>query len=139
MTNMHDDSATDMTRSARDAAFDAAMRERYIAAGEHVSTQVRWRARPGVPRPASAGSARQRGWHPGGVFAGVAAAVFAVALGIGLYSPQVQSPGTAALASQQGGIDNSNPIEPLDQDPDFYAWLDSDDVSSLAMNTGARQ
>jgi hypothetical protein len=66
----------------------------------------------------------------GTALAGVAAAVFALALGVSLWRPvEDANPATGALVA----VSPDDGATVLEQDPDFYAWLASDDADLLAM------
>ncbi|MGX5673881.1 hypothetical protein [Thermomonas fusca] len=113
-----------------DARFDAALRARHAAALAQLSLQVR-------AQLAQRRGAALRGQQPAPrqhrlrfAMAGFAA-LCALALGVRLYPQGVPSTPAAApsaqLASSTGGS------LPLDEDPDFYAWLGSADAPRLAM------
>ena len=107
-----------------DRRFDDAMRDLHRAALGNISPGVAWKLRPAAPaRPA----VRPRGWRMGAAFAGAAAALFAVALGVGIW-PQ-RAVDTAPTMSATVDADDTA----LGQDPDFYAWLASDDAALVAM------
>jgi hypothetical protein len=114
-----------------DARFDAAVRARHATALAHLSPQVR-------AQLAQRRGAALRGQPPGPrqhrlrfAVAGFAT-LCALALGVRLYpqgapSTPAVAPAPAQLASAPGGS------LPLDEDPDFYAWLGSADAPRLAM------
>jgi hypothetical protein len=109
--------------------FDAAMRALHQDALVHVSPQVRWKLRPATGAKSSRTS-RAGTWRVSTVLAGVAAAMFALALGVSLWKPlDDPSPTTNTLAA--ASVDDGTTV--LEQDPDFYAWLASDDADLLAM------
>lgn len=112
-----------------DTRFDAALRARHATALAQLSPRVR-------AQLAQRRGAALRGQRPAPrphrlrfAMAGFAA-LCALALGVRLY-PQGASPAAAPastqLASSTGGS------LPLDEDPDFYAWLGSADAPRLAM------
>lgn len=114
---------------SREERFDAAMRALHQDALAHVSTQVRWKLRPaagaGARRTDRAGA-----WRMRAALAGVAAAMFTLALGVWLWTPvEIANPAPGTLASTSPG-DGATVLE---QDPDFYAWLASDDADLLAV------
>lgn len=123
----------------RDEGFDAAMRTLHRASLAQVSPAVRWKLRPAAAPPLGGVAGyfgnmpirgmRIRSWRVGAAFAGVAASVFALALGVSLWRADVGS-GTAA-APVAVATDESATV--FDQDPDFYAWLASDDADLVAM------
>jgi hypothetical protein len=109
--------------------FDAAMRALHQDALVHVSPRVRWKLRPATGTKSST-TDRPSAWRMGTALAGVAAAVFALALGVSLWKPvEEANPATGALAATSP--DDGATV--LEQDPDFYAWLASDDADLLAM------
>ena len=116
---------------ARDARFDAAMRALHADAVAHVGPHLRARLQPGAARTrAAARPAGRAGWHRGLAFGGALAAVCAVAIGLGLRpSP---APGVASTPAAVASIQDVDASE-LEQDPDFYAWLASDDATLVAM------
>lgn len=109
--------------------FDAAMRALHQDALAHVSPRVHWKLRPATGAKSSR-TGRAGGWRMGTALAGVAAAMFALAVGISLWKPfDDASPATNTLAA--ASVDDGATV--LEQDPDFYAWLASDDADLLAM------
>lgn len=119
-----------MKTEATDNAFDDAMRARYRLASERVSPRTRTRLRPGphATRPALAWSP---GWRIGAGMAGIAATVFAVTFALNLQRPP--APDATSLPIAGDAAREPDPVDPLGQDPDFYAWLASEDADMLAM------
>jgi hypothetical protein len=114
---------------SREDRFDAAMRALHRDALAHVSPGVRWKLRP-VTGAKSSRTDRAGAWRMGAALAGVAAAIFALALGVSLWRPvEDANPAASALAAESA--DDGATV--LEQDPDFYAWLASDDADLLAM------
>lgn len=109
-------------------AFDARARACYQQASAAVPPQVRFKLRPQPVSPVRA-KAPARGWWLGG---GLATAALALALGLTQMQPNAPEPATASLAStvQAAGDDN---LTLLGGNPDFFAWLGSDDVHTMAM------
>ncbi|WP_051247308.1 hypothetical protein [Thermomonas fusca] len=112
-----------------DARFDAAIRTRHATALAQLSPQVR-------AQLAQRRVAALRGERPGArrhrlrfAVAGFAA-LSALALGVRLY-PQEAPPGAAPASTQLANSTGGS--LPLDEDPDFYAWLGSADAPRLAM------
>lgn len=114
----------------KEDAFDAAMRERYRVAAGSTSAATRTRLRQ-ARHAAAADGTRRHGFSWPLLLGGAAAAVFAVAFGLGLRkeaalpAPQVAASATAA--------DDYDTVSALDQDPDFYAWLGSSDAELVAV------
>ena len=110
--------------------FDAAMRALHQDALAHVSPRVRWKLRPATGGAKSSRAGRVGAWRMGTALAGVAAAMFALALGVSLWKPlDDASPAANTLAATR--VDDG--VTVLEQDPDFYAWLASDDADLLAV------
>lgn len=120
----------DLTDTAADQRFDAAMRGRHRAAVGNISPQVRWKLQPMAPR-ARAGT--RSGWRLGTAFASVAAAVFAVAIGFNLRGDGPATLSTQASVAALAANGNDDNATVYDQDPDFYAWLASDDANLVAV------
>ncbi len=122
---------TDRDPMDPDARFDAAIRARHAAALTQLSPQLR-------AQLAQRRVAALRGQRPAPrqhrlrfAMAGFAA-LCALALGVRLY-PQ-GAPSTPAVATAPAQLaSNTGGSLPLDEDPDFYAWLGSADAPRLAM------
>ncbi len=119
--------------AARDARFDAAMRARHAEALTQLTPRLRWQLRPeaGRSRARAPAAPRAHGWRVGAAFAGALATLCAVAVGLGLRdapAPDDAPPAQLATAATQ---DTGTGV--LEQDPDFYAWLASDDADLVAM------
>lgn len=116
----------------RDARFDAAMRDLHRSAVASVTPQLRWKLRP-APTGGAAGRFGGRGfgdWRVGTGLAAVTAAVFAVAIGFGLRAPDDAASPTSTLAANDPATET---VGVLEQDPDFFAWLASDDAALVAV------
>ena len=109
--------------------FDAAMRALHQNALVHVSPRVRWKLRPATGAKSSR-TGRVGAWRMGTVLAGGAAAIFALALGISPWKP-VDDANPATNTVVASSLDDGATV--LEQDPDFYAWLASDDADLLAL------
>ena len=120
------DGATDADR-----AFDEAARALHRRALAEVSPSTRARLRTARHNAGSEARAPRRGL--GWALASGTAAVFALAIGLQLQrTPQTQMPSgetpVAALpAPEAAGYDSSTALASLDENPDFYLWLASDD------------
>ena len=110
--------------------FDAAMRALHQDALAHVSPRVRWKLRPATGGAKSSRAGRVGAWRMGTALAGVAAAMFALALGISPWKP-VDDANPATNTVVASSPDDGATV--LEQDPDFYAWLASDDADLLAL------
>ena len=114
-----------------DSRFDATIRARHAVAVARLSPQLRAQL---AQRRAAALRGERPGARPQHLRFAVAgfAALCALALGVRLYpqagpSTPTATPASVQLASSTGGS------LPLDEDPDFYAWLGSADAPRLAM------
>ena len=115
--------------------FDDALRGQHAIAVQRISPRVR-------AQLAQRRNAALRGEHStvaahghGFRYAAAAfAAVFALAIGIQLrpVHPATGTPATSVAATTATGQDRTSTTM-LDEDPSFYAWLDSSDVRQLAM------
>lgn len=117
-TAIHDD----------DTRFDAAMRTLHRDALAQVTPSVRWRLKPASLTARSA-TERNVALRAAPLWAGAVAAVCAVAVGVGLW--RAPDPAAAAATPAQFTADDSATV--LGEDPDFYAWLASDDADLVAM------
>lgn len=118
-------------RHNEDDAFDATMRDSYRQATTEISAATRTRLRQ-ARHAAASGEARKRGYSWPLLFGGAAAAVFAVAFGLGLRE-QALPPGSAPPATVASTAGYDETASALDQDPDFYAWLGSSDAELVAV------
>ena len=118
-----------MNKTERDQHFDDAMRGLHRASLAKLTPPVHWKLRPAE----STTPARRpwlRDWRVGVAFAGVSAALFALAIGLGLRDPAMPAmPADNTMLSASDDADAGV----YDQDPDFYAWLASDDADLVAM------
>lgn len=116
----------DSNRYDHDEAFDIAMRELHAQALMQVSPQTRARLR--AARTAAAQRAPMRGF--GWVLASGCAAVFALAIGLQWHrSPGVTVPTQIAdTETADYATDGAyGALAALDENPDFYLWLASND------------
>jgi hypothetical protein len=119
-----------MNDGSTDNAFDAAMRQRYRLASGRVSPGTLTRLRP-RPRALGPALAWAPGWRVGAGMAGIAAAMFAVTVGLNLHRPPAPPVASPPLAGDAAWA--PDPVGTLEQDPDFYAWLASEDADMLAV------
>ena len=118
-----------MNHDNRDARFDAAMRQLHGTAVDRVSgrTLLQLQQRPHAtpaPRPASS----RFGWPLAASFAAV------LALMVGLQLRHDPAPLPAAPATANAVADSGDDIDiALDENPDLYLWLASNDAYALAM------
>jgi hypothetical protein len=116
-----------MNHDNRDARFDAAMRQLHATATERVSGRTRLQLQQ-RPRTAPARSAAQRfGWPLGASFA----AALALVVGLQLRHGPAPSPTTPAAVAVADSDDDIDAV--LDENPDLYLWLASNDAYALAM------
>lgn len=128
--NIHTDDS-DRDDAGRDARFDAAMRARHADALAHVPVHLRWQLRPGAARMRTqAAPATRANWRGRVALAGALAGLCALAVGLGLRDAPAPAAPASAIASL---APQDSPVATLDQDPDFYAWLASEDADLVAM------
>lgn len=110
-----------------DRAFDHAMRQLHAQALEQVSPAVRARLRAARRATPTAPARRGIGW----VLASGFAAVSALAIGLQLQKPATPvvpaSTPTVAAVSPAAAFDAETAIAALDENPDLYLWLASND------------
>jgi len=118
----------------RDARFDAAMRQLHATAVGRVSGRTRLQLQQ-LPRSATTAAPARRGfgWRP---LAASFAAVLALMVGVQLWnapepSPAEQAAPTATPATVADAADDIDAV--LDENPDLYLWLASNDAYALAM------
>ncbi|MDI9238968.1 hypothetical protein QLQ15_08570 [Lysobacter sp. LF1] len=110
-----------------DERFDQAMRALHTQAVSQVSSATRARLR--VARHAAATPAGERaprrgfGW----VLASGFAAVFALAIGLQLRPTITPDAAPAAVATAPNAYDADTAVAMLDESPDLYLWLASND------------
>jgi len=107
-----------------DTRFDAAMRAVHLQALEHVSPQVRRRLRAARAAPGHAPRALGWGLASGG------AALFGLVVALQLHAPPEHPRASApAVATTTAAPAPDVPIAlaALEQNPDFYLWLASND------------
>jgi hypothetical protein len=116
-----------MSNDNRDARFDAAMRQLHESAVDRVSGRTRLQLQQ-APRTAPAtSSARPHrvAWPLAASFA----AVLALMVGMQLWNEPAPAPAApATVADTDADIDAV-----LDENPDLYLWLASNDAYALAM------
>lgn len=115
------------------ARFDAAMRALHRDAVAQVTPGVRWRLKPAQIASQQHANGHRGAWRLAPLWAGGVAAVFALAIGVGLWrsaEPTVPAAPGLQLASEDAGEDAATV---LGEDPDFYAWLASADADLVAM------
>lgn len=127
----------DLRADGFDERFDARIRQAHADAVSHLS------ARTHLQLQLRRGAAATTGRKPAATrsFAWPLAAACAVgALAIGLQLRQPESPGTVpapgparALASAAPDAGVADAWTALDESPDLYLWLESDDAAMLAM------
>jgi hypothetical protein len=121
------------TMNENDDRFDNAMRDLHAQAVSQVSSATRARlrvARHAAARP-SAEREPRRGFN--WVLGSGLAAVFAIAIGLQLRPAQTPTPATSApsaiasVAPTPTSFDADTAIAALDENPDLYLWLASND------------
>ena len=117
-----------MNTDNRDARFDAAMRQLHESAVDRVSGRTRLQLQQAPRTAPSASPARPHGpaWPLAASFAGV----LALMVGMQLWNESAPAPAAppATVAEADADIDAV-----LDESPDLYLWLASNDAYALAM------
>lgn len=117
-----------MNHDNRDARFDAAMRQLHGTATGRISgrTRLQLQQLPLAASPARPAS-RRFGWPLAASFA----AVLALMVGLQLRHEPAPLPATTAVTAV---ADSGEDIDlALDENPDLYLWLASNDAYALAM------
>lgn len=119
---------TNLDATASDRRFDHAMQSRYSDAVENVSarTQARLhnRLRAAMTAPKAPGAHR-----PAWAMAVACSLVLATVVGLQLRTPE--RPARAHVATADVNADNGELLASLDEAPDLYLWLASDDATAL--------
>ena len=116
-----------MNHDNRDARFDAAMRQLHESAVDRVSGRTRLQLQQAPRTPATSAARPQRlAWPLAASFA----AVLALMVGMQLWNEPAPAPAAApaTVADADADIDAV-----LDENPDLYLWLASNDAYALAM------
>jgi len=120
-----------------DHAFDQAMRRLHTQAVDQVSPATRARLRVARQAATTPGAAREHRRGPGWVLATGFAAVSALAIGL-LLRPSPQAPVTAPAPSvataTTAAFDADTALATLDENPDLYLWLASNDDALPALD-----
>ena len=128
-----DKRGADQRGQARDdAAFDAALLAAHAASLDHLSPRVRAQL---VQRRRAALSGDGHRGAPALRFAwpiAAAAALGALAIGLQVRAP-TPSPAPPTTVAVVAPADPSTTYDTLDESPDLYVWLASDDAATLAM------
>ena len=126
-----------MNNDAYDGRFDARMRQAHAEAVSHLSARTRLQLQ--LRRGAAAGGSRASA-APRSFAWPLVAACAVGALAIGLQLRQPEAPGTVpapeparAVASLAQDAVVADAYTALDESPDLYLWLESDDAAMLAM------
>lgn len=122
----------------QDPIFDEAMRATWRDAGAHLPGQLQLQLTPAMAAQRRAAPAKRRAWWPvAGTFASLA-----VVAGLWAWSPLFHAPdagtGTSAaqVAAEAAATPAANDTDSaglLSRNPDFYAWLGSEEARTLAM------
>ncbi|HEY9541896.1 MAG TPA: hypothetical protein VIR05_09710 [Luteimonas sp.] len=119
-----------MNHDNRDARFDAAMRQLHESAVDRVSGRTRLQLQQ-APRTAPAASLarpHRLAWPLAASFA----AVLALMIGMQLWNEPAPTPVAPATVVADTGTD-ADIDAVLDENPDLYLWLASNDAYALAM------
>ncbi|UNK49107.1 hypothetical protein MNR01_15435 [Lysobacter sp. S4-A87] len=123
---------------ADDRAFDQAMRRLHTQAVDQVSPATRARLRVARQAATTPGAVRAHRRGPGWVLATGFAAVSALAIGLLLrpspQAPAVGSPAPAVATATTATYDADTALATLDENPDLYLWLASNDDAMPALD-----
>jgi len=106
-----------------DVRFDQAMRELHAQAVAQVSSPTRARLRAARHAAATRESRRGYGW----LLASGCAAVFALAIALQLQPRPASQPDVPPLTEVSAAYDADTAVAALDENPDLYLWLASND------------
>lgn len=119
-----------------DHSFDQAMRRLHMQAVDQVSPATRARLRVARQAATTPAAAREHRRGPGWALATGFAAVSALAIGL-LLRPSPQAPTSPAPAVASATIatyDADTALATLDENPDLYLWLASNDDAMPALD-----
>jgi hypothetical protein len=121
-----------------DHSFDQAMRRLHLQAVDQVSPATRARlrvARQAATTPATAREHRRgRGWVLATGFAAVSALAIGLLLRPSPQAPAINSPAPAVAAATSATYDADTALATLDENPDLYLWLASNDDAMPALD-----
>ena len=122
-----------------DHSFDQAMRRLHMQAVDQVSPATRARLRVARQAATTPAATREHRRGPGWVLATGFAAVSALAIGLMLrpspQAPAATSPAPAvAAATTTAAYDADTGLATLDENPDLYLWLASNDDAMPALD-----
>jgi hypothetical protein len=111
-----------------DDAFDRAMRATHAEAVSHLSARTRAQLQQRLRATLSPPPAQRPGWRL------ATAALLVAALAGGLYwrSPSLPVTSTPSPVAAAEPTDNDGLVAVIDETPDLYLWLASDDAQRLA-------
>ncbi|MBF6025811.1 hypothetical protein [Lysobacter niastensis] len=110
-------------QAGEDERFDQAMREIHAQAVGQVSSATRARLRAARFEAARPRERRGYGW----VLASGCAAAFALVVALQLQPPPAAPPAAPVLATEAVSYDADTALATLDENPDLYLWLASND------------
>lgn len=113
--------------SLRDAAFDLRMRASYRQASAELSARTRAQLQLRV-RTATAARARTASISRRVAWGLAAAGSLALLFGLG---PRLQAPPAARMATASVAGDRGGLVATLDEPPDLYLWVASDDAAAM--------
>lgn len=114
--------------STPDRRFDDSMQSRYSDAVDNVSARTRAQLHNRLHAAVAAPKAL-RPHRPAWAVAAVFSLVLATVVGLRLRTPE--PPARAQVAAIDVNADNGELLASLDEAPDLYLWLASDDASAL--------
>ena len=111
-----------------DEGFDRALRAIHADAVSNVSARTRAQLRQRLRSATTPAPSRRHGWQ-------MASAVVALVLVAGAYWRTTALPDatlSATIATTASATDNGDLVAVIDETPDLYLWLDSDEATRLA-------
>ncbi|MDO4709665.1 MAG: hypothetical protein Q4B94_07680 [Pseudomonadota bacterium] len=114
-----------------DRQFDQQLRQQWQNAAAHLPGHVRLQLSPAIAAQSRANTPARNRWLPWAASL-ASLAVLAVLLMPLWHTPQHPPTQTAQQLGADEAIDSDDGL--LSVNPDFYAWLDSDEVRTLAAN-----
>ena len=120
-----------MNNDNRDARFDAAMRQLHQSAVDRVSGRTRLQLQQAARTTSAASPARPHrlAWPLATSFA----AALALMVGLQLWNEPAPTPATPAAVAVSNADADAEIDVVLDENPDLYLWLASNDAYALAM------
>jgi hypothetical protein len=111
--------------SISDEGFDRALRAIHSDAVSNVSARTQAQLRQRLRSAARPAASTRHGWQ-------MASALVALVLVAGAYWRTTTLPNAPSPAAIAANADNGDLVAVIDETPDLYLWLDSDEATRLA-------